>query len=323
MNIIFLGTQEMSTACLKELMALGQQIKLLVSYELEPHEKLKNDTIEFAKKANIPHLIGNNINLPAIQNRIRDINPDLIIACGWRTIISNEVLSIPKKGTILLHGSLLPKYRGFAPITWPIINGDKETGITLFYVNERVDSGDIIGQIKYPIKEEDTSLIIYQKATKGAVSLMRKYIPLIEKNKAPRIKQNEKEAFYSFSRTPEDGLVDWNKPAVKIYNSIRALTKPYPGAFTYYQNKKLFIWKASLIKKKLMYCGINGQIGKIIKGKGVWVVTGKGILLLETIQPEGGGEINAGDYFKSLNVRLGYNTIKEIEKIKKRLDIKE
>ena len=308
MKIIFIGSQEIGTACLQELINLEQDIKLLISCELESHEKIKNTTSELAKINEIPTLITNNINTYEIENKIKEIEPDLIIVCGWRRMIKKKIISISKKGIIVIHASLLPKYRGFAPITWPIINGEKETGITMFYIGEEIDNGDIIGRVKYKIEENDTGYSIYKKAINGARLLLKKYVPLIENDSAPRLKQNEEYAQYAAARKPEDGKLDWDKSAIEIFNLIRALSKPYPGAFTYHNNKRLFIWKASLIKEQIKYVGSNGQIVKIIKGKGAWVLTGNGILLLETVQPYGKQEINAGDYFKFNIYNFGYYT---------------
>ena len=299
MKIILVGSQEIGTACLKELIDLGQDVELLISAELGAHEKIENGTVKIAKKYGLRYTYDMN------ANEIKKANPDLIIVCGWRKMISKDVYEIPKKGSVAIHGSLLPKYRGFAPMTWPIINGEKETGITMFYMTEEVDTGDIVGQVKYSIGDEDTGYDLYKKAIAGAVSLIRNYIPLIKKDNAPRLKQDDSKASYACARTPDDGLIDWTKNAKEIYNLIRALAKPFPGAFTYHQGKKLFVWKARLVSDFMKVFGSAGQIMNIMEGKGVFVVTGEDVLFLESVQEENGEEVCAGNYFKSIKTKLG------------------
>jgi len=211
---------------------------------------------------------------------IKKINPDFILVVGWYYIIPKEILNYPKYGCAGLHASLLPKYRGGAPINWAIINGEKKTGITFFYFGEGVDSGDIIGQRAFKITLKDNCRTVYEKAIKSGIYLLKKYIPLIERNKAPRIKQDESKATYFPQRKPEDGLINWGQSALKIYNFIRAQTYPYPGAYTFYKKNKIIIWEAKISNFKSKEKGNKpGQILRISK-KGILTSTLDGKVII-------------------------------------------
>lgn len=310
MKIVFIGSKEIGLACLEELLKLKQEISLIISVE--------NDLLvkNFAKHKKIKYLAPANLNNKKIESKLKNIKPDLMVVCGWSRLINQEIFSIPVKGTIALHGSLLPINRGFAPMTWPIINGEKETGMTLFYLNSGMDEGDIIGQIKYDIGSEETGQDLYLKAIQAVRKLILKYIPMIKKDTAPQTPQKKSGVSYAFARVPEDGVIDWTDSAKNIHNLVRALTKPFPGAFTYFKNQKLFIWKTHILKNNFKFFGNCGQVVKIIPDYGVWVLTGQGILVLEQVQLEGTKDTNAGNFFKSIKTKLGFDIIKEIIEIK-------
>ena len=219
-----------------------------ISYSEKPvrlytHAKFK----KLAKRADCELVkLSGKITIDKYLIPIEKWKPDLILILGWYYIIPRKIRESIPLGCIGIHASLLPRYRGGAPINWAIINGEKETGITLFYIESGVDTGDIVAQEKYPIKDSDTCATIYNKATNASIEILKKYIPLIAINKAPRIKQDENEAFYVSQRNPEDGLIDWHWGAKRIKNFIRAQTKPYAGAFTYIQGKKVIIWDADI-----------------------------------------------------------------------------
>jgi methionyl-tRNA formyltransferase len=174
------------------------------------------------------------------------MSPDLIVTVGWYFMIPKRMREIAPLGCIGIHGSLLPKYRGGAPLVWAIINGEKETGLTLFYLEDGVDDGDIIDQKSFPIEEEDTIKDLLVKLEEDSIKVLLNNLPKIEKGNAPRIKQDETIATYVPQRKPEDGEINWEWDSKRIKNFIRAQTKPYPGAFTFMKNKKIIIWDASI-----------------------------------------------------------------------------
>jgi methionyl-tRNA formyltransferase len=146
-----------------------------------------------------------------------------------------------------IHASLLPKYRGGAPLVWAIINGEKTTGVSLFYFDQGVDTGDVIAQKKIEISDTDDIRTVYEKATLAAVDVLRESLPLIREGQAPRIPQDHANATIFPQRKPEDGLIDWTRTPDEIRNFIRAQTRPYPGAFTVLEGKKVTIWDADIV----------------------------------------------------------------------------
>lgn len=169
--------------------------------------------------------------------------PDVLLILGWYHLIPSKVLAFPPLGCIGIHASLLPKYRGMAPINWAIINGERETGISLFYLDAGVDTGDIIAQSLIGITDNDDCATIYEKVTLKSIDLLRQYLPMVATRTAPRMAQDESNASQYPRRRPEDGEIDWQVPAVQIYNFIRAQTRPYPGAYTLIGGRKLILWK--------------------------------------------------------------------------------
>lgn len=180
---------------------------------------------------------------------LRRWQPDLLLVLGWYYIIPRKVRESVGLGCAGIHASLLPKYRGGAPLPWAIINGESETGITFFYFDDGLDSGDVIAQERFPIEYHDTIRSVYEKATVASIKALREYLPQIAVGTAPRIAQDESQATYFPQRKPEDGLIDWSWNAKRIRDFIRAQTRPYPGAFTYIEGKKVIIWDADVIEQ--------------------------------------------------------------------------
>jgi methionyl-tRNA formyltransferase/UDP-4-amino-4-deoxy-L-arabinose formyltransferase/UDP-glucuronic acid dehydrogenase (UDP-4-keto-hexauronic acid decarboxylating) len=177
---------------------------------------------------------------------VRSINPDLICVASWSYIIPPEMLELPTIGTIGFHYSMLPERRGGAPLNWAIIDGLKETGITLFYMDEGIDSGDIIAQRAFSIDENDTVKELLDKIEVIAPDLLAENIGGIENGTANRVRQDESLATYTTRRRPEDGEIDWSKTEREIYDFVRALAPPYPCAFTTVGNRKLVVPSARM-----------------------------------------------------------------------------
>lgn len=175
-------------------------------------------------------------------------SPDLLLVLGWYYMIPKKVRDVARYGCMGIHASLLPKYRGGAPIPWVIINGEKETGVSLFCLEDGVDSGDIVAQVRFPITESDTCATVYEKATQASIDALKDSLPKIADGSATFTPQDESEATHFPQRKPEDGLIDWSWEPARIRNFIRAQTKPYPGAFTYMGDKKVIIWDADVIE---------------------------------------------------------------------------
>jgi methionyl-tRNA formyltransferase len=239
MRIVFISNVELGWWCLKWLLDNNEEVVGVITGV---------DTTASGYK-DFYDLTGgeNHYRVDPINNAasfIEGFYPDLIFVIGWSQLISKEILGIAP--CIGMHPTLLPQGRGRAPIPWSIIKGLKKSGVTMFYLDEGADSGDIIGQVEYDILPIDTATTVYHKAIGGHVELMMTYYPLLKQGKAPRIPQDHSKATYWPKRTPEDGEIEWGRPAQEVFNFIRGLTDPYPGAYTYIDGKKVTIKKMEL-----------------------------------------------------------------------------
>jgi methionyl-tRNA formyltransferase len=229
--------------------ALAQEkfdIRAIFSHLDDPEENIWFGSVpEWGKKDQIPVFCPKNVNTPKWIGMIREISPEVIFSFYYRNLLSSDILMIPSAGSFNLHGSLLPAYRGRSPVNWVLVNGEQQTGVTLHHMLKAPDAGDIVGQKEVRIEFEDTAYTLYQKLCVKAKDLLEEVLPLIKKGIAPRVVQDLKQGSYYGGRKPDDGKIDWGWPVMKIYNLIRAVTEPFPGAFTYLPGgEKLFIWWA-------------------------------------------------------------------------------
>jgi methionyl-tRNA formyltransferase len=279
MRIFLFAGSRRGYAVLKKLIAERANICGILCLVEDAHEEQFHPKITaIAKEYNIPLFYSSEIKSANYADILQKIKPDIAFAIGWRYLITKNAYSIPTKGTFIIHDSLLPKYRGFAPMNWAIINGETETGVTLFYIDEGVDSGAIIDQMKVSVTLTDTAKTVDEKVITLYENIIIKNLPVFEADKIKSIPQDESQATYSCKRTPEDGEINWQLPAIQIYNLIRGLTHPFPGAYTFLNGEKIIIWEAKIPEKQLKYVGkIPGRIlGK--KDGMVEVLTGDGIL---------------------------------------------
>ena len=281
MKIVFMGTPEFSKTILEALIE-NYDVELIVT---QPDRYLGNKVIEpVIKKVGIEH------NIKVFQpqkirkeyEEITKLNPDMIITCAYGQIIPKELLESPKYGAINIHASLLPKLRGGAPIHHAIIDGYDKTGITIMYMNDKMDEGDIILQKETQITDEDTTETLHDRLSLIGRDLILEAIPKIVKG-VKRIKQNEEEATYGYNISREDEKINFEKTKRQIFNQIRGLNS-YPGAYTTYNNKILKVWKSKI--------GLNqteGQNGKIINlyEDGIGVKCADGEIILTEVQLEG------------------------------------
>jgi UDP-4-amino-4-deoxy-L-arabinose formyltransferase/UDP-glucuronic acid dehydrogenase (UDP-4-keto-hexauronic acid decarboxylating) len=236
-------------------------IRAIFSHRDDPNENVWFGSVaEWGKKKRIPVFCPENVNTPEWIERIRNLSPEVIFSFYYRNLLGRDILMIPSSGSFNLHGSLLPAYRGRSPVNWVLVNGEQRTGVTLHHIIEAPDAGDIVGQKEVPIAFEDTAYTLYQKLCVKAKELLEEILPLIKKGTAPRVAQNLKQGSYYGGRKPEDGRIDWSWPVMRIYNLVRAVTEPYPGAFTHLpEGQKLFVWWG--LPKK---CSIaNGPVGTL------------------------------------------------------------
>lgn len=282
MRIVVMAYHNIGYTCLEYLIRQGEEIVAVVTHADDPGEKVWFKSVrELAFAHFLPIYQPKKVNHPGFIEVMRRLCPDLIFSFYFRQILSPELLKLPPLGGINLHGSLLPAYRGRCPINWVLINGEEVAGVTLHYMEEKADSGDIISQREVPILWRDNALTLHGKMEEAARLLLQETFPLIKNGTAPRIPQDPSRASYYGGRKPEDGLIDWAQPAFVIYNLVRAVTDPYPGAFTHWNGKPLFIWESDLEPdSEPRRAGSPGQVTRILPGRGFSVTTGKGELLV-------------------------------------------
>lgn len=258
MNIVFMGTPDFARDSLKALLDAGYNIEAVVTNPDRPKGRGMKTTMsevkELAIEAGIknimqPQKIKNN---EEFYNEIKALNPDLIVVVAYGKILPQEILDIPKLGCINVHGSLLPKYRGAAPIQWAVINGDKVTGVTTMYMGQGMDTGDMILKKEVEIGEDETTGQLWERLSKVGADLLIETVKKIEDGTAPREKQGD-----DFSMAPmldkEIAKIDWeNMTAAQIKNLIRGLN-PFMGAYSTYQGKKIKFWKAEICSDEELF----------------------------------------------------------------------
>ncbi len=259
--------------CLDALIQNDEYVLAVITHKDNPNEEIWFRSVEgLAKSFSIPVHTPVSVNTPDWIARIRSWEPDLIFSFYYRDMINEEILGIPRLGAFNMHGSLLPKYRGRVPINWAILHGEKETGVTLHHMVKRADAGDIVDQEAVPIGSDETAREVFAKCAKAARLVLERQLEALTTGTAPRRKQDESQATYFSGRTPEDGRIDWTQSAEKIYNLIRAVTQPYPGAFTDVGGKRMFIWWAVPLPSG------SGAPGEVLSLEPFRVATGNGVL---------------------------------------------
>ncbi len=296
MRLIFLGYHNIGYACLEELIDLcshfGDEIVAVVTPADDPRENHWFASVRnLAFENYLPVYQPRDPNAPEFVEVMRNLTPDFLFSCYYRQMLKKPLLDLPTRGALNLHGSLLPRYRGRCPVNWVLINDEKETGITLHYMEEKPDKGDIVGQERVAITAEDTALTLFARMTVAAGTLLREAYPLLRAGTAPRVPQDQSRASYFGGRGPADGRISWDKDALAVYNLVRAVTHPYPGAFTHLRGKKLFIWAGKpLADPATEPPGASREPGLVtahLPGEGLLVTTGQGHFLITQAQWEG------------------------------------
>ena len=284
--IVLCAYHNVGYRCMEELLKQGAKIALVFTHEDSPTEEIWFRSVrELATEHEIPY-VTSDINLPENVAKVREIAPEFILSFYYRNMIRNEVLDLPRRGALNLHGSYLPKYRGRVPVNWAVINGETETGATLHYMVEKPDAGDIVDREKVSISFTDTAFDVFNKVTDAAVTVISRSWPRLSNSTAPRIPMDLKGGSYFGGRKPADGKIDWRKPAVQIYNLIRGVTHPYPGAFSWMNGRKVTIWQAWPIEG-------SGEPGTVVSTAPLTVGTGTGLLQIRSLQVEGENETSA------------------------------
>jgi UDP-4-amino-4-deoxy-L-arabinose formyltransferase/UDP-glucuronic acid dehydrogenase (UDP-4-keto-hexauronic acid decarboxylating) len=305
MKAVVLAYHDMGCAGIEALLRHGIDIAAVFTHKDDPRENVWFGSVaEFAALRGIPVYAPEDINHPIWISKLKAMAPDILFSFYYRNMVKQSVLDIPPKGCLNLHGSYLPKYRGRCPVNWVLANGEKETGVTLHYMTPRPDDGDIVAQRKVAIAEDDTALTLFRKMVAAAGQTLDEAAPALVQGMAKRLPQDHGKASYFGGRKPADGLIDWNKSATEVRNLIRAVTRPYPGAFTHVGDRKLLVWSATRME------GGKGQAaGTLLSTNPLTVACGEEALRIELAQPDGGvamaGEQVAKDLGLVEKMRLG------------------
>lgn len=256
---------------------------------------------ERALESEIPVLQPVKVREETFVEKLRELNPDIIVVAAFGQILTEDILNIPKYGCINIHASLLPKYRGAAPIQWVIIDGEKETGITIMHMAKGLDTGDMILQEVVPIDPKETGESLHDKLAATGGPLLLKALDLLEQGTAPRVPQDDSKSCYAKMLTKDLGHIDWTKSAVEIERLIRGLNS-WPSAYTYYAGKMLKIWDADVVKSES-----DAAPGTVIAADkhSITVNTGKDALILREVQMQGKKRMKVDAFLRGHNVQAG------------------
>ena len=314
LNIVFMGTPDFARDSLRALVENNYNILTVVTNPDKPKGRgmkmISSPVKEYAESKNIkieqPLKIRDNTEF---IEKIKSLNPDLICVVAYGKIIPEEILNIPRLGCINVHGSLLPKYRGAAPIQWAVINGEKETGITTMYMDKGMDTGDMILKEKVEIGENETTGELWNRLSKIGADLLIKTVKLIEEGKAPREKQGDDFTLAPMLKKEMAKLDFENKTAEEIKNLIRGLN-PIMGAYTYKDGKMIKFWKAVSIDEENINIDnlentLPGTVVKSNEKEGLFIKTKKGILSVLEIQGENSKRMNINDFLRGNHISVG------------------
>ena len=233
MRAVIFAYHNVGYRCLSVLLAHGVEVILVVTHRDNPAERIWFESVQtLAQLHGLPVATPDDPNTPEFIARIAALGPDLLFSFYYRQMLAAELLAIPTRGALNMHGSLLPRYRGRVPVNWAVIKGERETGATLHYMVEKPDAGDIVVQQAVPILPDDTAFDVFNKVTVAAEMALDRILPPLLAGTAPRVPQDLARGSYFGGRKPEDGRIDWRCGAAEIHNLIRGVAPPYPGAFS-------------------------------------------------------------------------------------------
>ncbi|MBC6003970.1 Methionyl-tRNA formyltransferase [uncultured Clostridium sp.] len=298
MKIVFMGTPEFAVPCLQKIIDEGHEVLAVVTQPDKPKGRGKKLAMppvkELALKYNIDVYQPVKAREESFVEKLKEINPELIVVVAFGQILPKSILDIPKFGCVNVHASLLPKYRGAAPLNWVIINGEEKTGVTTMYMDVGLDTGDMILKSEIPLDDEITAGELHDKMMIDGANVLKETIDLIAQGKAPREKQNDDETCYSPIMDKTLGNIDWNKSAKDIHNLVRGVN-PWPSAYTTYENQTMKIWKTKVVDKNSDKA--PGTILKVDK-EGIEVNTGNGVIQISEIQMSGKKRMVVSEYIK-------------------------
>jgi methionyl-tRNA formyltransferase len=282
-RILFFGYSEVGYECLSLLLERGDDVVALITHEDNPHEKIWFKTpAGAAREKGVPVFTPENVNTPEWRERIAALQPDLILSVYYRHMIGTKILALPRLGAWNMHGSLLPKYRGRAPINWAILHGETRLGMTLHRMVKSADAGAVVDQEGVEIGARDTAEQAFRKVLPCARRVLARQIDALLAGTAKETAQDESQVTYFGGRKPEDGRINWTQSSAQIFNLIRAVTDPYPGAFADVGPARLMVWWAEL--ESAAARGKRGKPGEILSADPLVVATGDGAVELTRVE---------------------------------------
>ncbi len=304
MKIVFFGTPEFSIPGLEILLEENYEIAAVVTAPDKPkgrgQQVIPSPVKHFAVEHNLPLLQPDNLRNEEFISGLKKIKPDLMVVVAFR-ILPPEVFTIPEKGAFNLHASLLPKYRGAAPINWAIINGETETGVTTFFLEEQVDTGNIIMQARCPIGENETAGELHDKLAKIGAGVVVYTVRMIEQGRAETSPQDESLTSRAPKLTKKTGKINWTAPARNVHNLIRGLS-PIPAAYTFINDTMLKIYRSEVVDEST-----EKNPGTIIRADDeLHVAAGKGVVKILELQKQGKKRMDAASFLRGVNIKEGH-----------------
>lgn len=301
MRVVFMGTPDFSVPALEKI-AEKHQVVAVVTQQDRPkgrgHKMQFTPVKEKAVELNIPVFQPEKVRNPEFVDILKELNPDVIVVIAFGQILSKEILDLPKHGCINVHASLLPKYRGAAPIQWAVIDGEEESGVTTMYMAEGLDTGDMIDKTVIKLDKKETGGSLFDKLALEGGQLILKTLEKLEKNTAIRTPQNDEESTYAGKITKELGHIDFHKSAIEIERLIRGLN-PWPSAFTRLDGKVLKIWDADVVSEE-----VKESPGTLLKkNRTLLVATGEGYLDIKELQLEGKKRMDSVSFLNGYQIQ--------------------
>jgi methionyl-tRNA formyltransferase len=263
LHAVVFAYHDVGVNCLKALLNAGIQVDLVVTHQDDPHENVWFASVaKLCEEKNIAYITPSANELKDFIPKLEALSPDYIFSFYYRHMIPAQILACAKIAALNMHGSLLPKYRGRAPVNWAILHGESETGATLHIMEAKPDAGDIVGQVAVSIGPDETATDVFGKVSQAAVKVLETVLPSLTAGHVPRKPNELQKGSYFGGRKPADGQIHWNQTAQQVHNLVRAVAPPYPGAFTEYEGKTMIVAKTSLNRPfpdqlDLGVCGIQ------------------------------------------------------------------
>jgi methionyl-tRNA formyltransferase len=247
LHAVVFAYHDVGVNCLKALLSAGIQVDLVVTHQDDPNENVWFGSVaKLCAEKNIPYITPNVNELVNLIPKFQSLAPDYIFSFYYRFMIPEQILRCAKIAALNMHGSLLPKYRGRAPVNWAILHGETETGATLHVMEAKPDAGDIVGQAAVSIGPDETATDVFGKVSQAAVTVIEKVLPSLIQGNIPRKPNELQKGSYFGGRKPADGQIHWNQTAKQVHDLVRAVAPPYPGAFTDHGNKTMIVARTNL-----------------------------------------------------------------------------